>query len=199
VLIRGDAGEVILACHTKAFKFRGWPRGGCTLLPVLSCIVVCRIRMAAASPDSSEWKPEIIDVVYPGGVEMKLLVGYTGSGVGKDLLKLAVHRMQAYSGEVFLVTSLFGSEQTDTDQVIEAEQDLEWAKKYLEEQGITSQTHLLVRGNSPGEDIVQFADENGIDEIIIGVKNRSKVGKILFGSTAQYVILKSNCPVTSVK
>jgi nucleotide-binding universal stress UspA family protein len=130
---------------------------------------------------------------------MKLLVGYKGSAIGSDLLKLAVSRLQAYSGEVFLVTSLMGSEQTDADQVQEAEQDLEWAKKYLEEKGITSHTHLLVRGNYPGEDIIQFADEKGIDEIIIGVKNRSKVGKILFGSTAQYVILKSNCPVTSVK
>jgi nucleotide-binding universal stress UspA family protein len=130
---------------------------------------------------------------------MKLLVGYKGSAIGSDLLKLAVSRLQAYSGEVFLVTSLMGSEQTDADQVQEAEQDLEWAKKYLEEKGITSHIHLLVRGNYPGEDIIQFADENGIDEIIIGVKNRSKVGKILFGSTAQYVILKSNCPVTSVK
>jgi nucleotide-binding universal stress UspA family protein len=57
----------------------------------------------------------------------------------------------------------------------------------------------LVRGLRPGEDLVQFAKENGIDEIIIGVRRRSKVGKLVFGSTAQYVILNAPCPVVSVK
>ncbi|MGW8186758.1 MAG: universal stress protein, partial [Desulfobacterales bacterium] len=57
----------------------------------------------------------------------------------------------------------------------------------------------LVRGLSPGEDLVQFAKENRIDEIIIGVRRRSKVGKLVFGSTAQFVILNAPCPVVSVK
>lgn len=130
---------------------------------------------------------------------MKILVGYKGTNIGRDLLKLAAHRLKAYSGEVFLVTSLFGSDQTDTQQISKAEQHLANAKSFLDEQGIKCHTHLLVRGNSPGEDIVQFAIENEIDEIVIGVKSRSKVGKILFGSTAQFVILKAECPVTSVK
>ncbi len=130
---------------------------------------------------------------------MKILVGYKGANIGRDLLKLAAERIRARSGEVFIVTSLIGGERTNGNEVFEAEQNLEKAKRYLDEQGVTSQTHLLVRGNSPGEDIVQFAVEREIDEILIGVKSRSKVGKILFGSTAQYVILKAGCPVTSVK
>jgi len=130
---------------------------------------------------------------------MKILVGYKGANIGKDLLNLVVGRIRAYSGEVFVVTSLYGSKQTDPDQANEAERNLEAAKKYLDDQGIFNHTHLLIRGNSPGEDLVQFADENEVDEIVIGVKSRSKMGKILFGSTAQYVILKANCPVTSVK
>ncbi len=40
---------------------------------------------------------------------------------------------------------------------------------------------------------------NEIDLIFIGVKKRSKVGKLVFGSTAQYVILEAPCPVVSVK
>ncbi len=60
-------------------------------------------------------------------------------------------------------------------------------------------THLLVRGFTPGEDIVKFAKENNIDEILIGIKRRSKVGKLLFGSNAQFIILKAHCPVVTVK
>jgi nucleotide-binding universal stress UspA family protein len=57
----------------------------------------------------------------------------------------------------------------------------------------------LIRGLAPGEDIVEFAEENKSDEIVIGVKRRSKVSKLLLGSTAQFVILQATCPVVSVK
>jgi nucleotide-binding universal stress UspA family protein len=58
---------------------------------------------------------------------------------------------------------------------------------------------LLIRGLAPGEDILEFAKESNVDEIIVGVKRRSKVGKLLMGSTAQYVILQAPCPVVTVK
>ena len=51
----------------------------------------------------------------------------------------------------------------------------------------------------PGEDLVRFANENEIDQIIIGVKNRSKVGKLLLGSNAHYIIMEAPCPVLAVK
>jgi len=47
--------------------------------------------------------------------------------------------------------------------------------------------------------MVQFANDTKVSEIIIGVRRRSKVGKLLFGSTAQYVILEAPCPVVAVK
>ena len=50
---------------------------------------------------------------------------------------------------------------------------------------------MVVSDLESGEELVQFAVDNKIDEIIIGIRKRSKVGKLLFGSTAQYVIL--NC------
>ena len=44
-----------------------------------------------------------------------------------------------------------------------------------------------------------FCVVQNVDMIFIGVRRRSKVGKLLFGSTAQYVILNAPCPVVSVK
>ena len=85
-------------------------------------------------------------------------------------------------------------------QAIEdAERGLEWAKTLFDEKKIACKTHLLIRGLAPGEDLVEFAKESKIDEIVVGVKRRSKVGKLLMGSTAQFVILQAPCPVVSVK
>jgi len=75
---------------------------------------------------------------------------------------------------------------------------LEFAKALLEEDNIDCETHLLIRGFSSGEDLVPFAEDNQINEIIVGVRKRSKVGKLLMGSTAQHVILNAHCPVVSI-
>jgi len=130
---------------------------------------------------------------------MKILVGYKGVNLGKDLLKIAVEHAKAFKGEVLVVTSMMGGGKAEQLKIQEAEKNLEKVKKYFDEKGVSCQTHLLVRGLEAGDDIVNFAKEKGIEEIIIGVKSRSKVGKLLFGSTAQAVILQAECPVVVVK
>ncbi len=130
---------------------------------------------------------------------MKILVGYKGTDVGKDLMDIAVKHAKAFDGEIMIVTSMVGGEKSEKEEIIKAEKNLESAKAYFKDFGVASQTHLLVRGFDAGEDIVQFATENVVDEIIIGVRSRSKVGKLIFGSTAQVVILQAPCPVLTVK
>jgi nucleotide-binding universal stress UspA family protein len=53
--------------------------------------------------------------------------------------------------------------------------------------------------HNAGEALVEFAKNYKVDEIIIGVRRRSKVGKFFLGSTTQYVILNAPCPVVTVK
>jgi nucleotide-binding universal stress UspA family protein len=130
---------------------------------------------------------------------MKILVGYDGSNCAKDALHLSLVHAKAFGGQVEIVQSLPGGSATEAAQIKTAEEDLLFAKNACEEQGIPCQTHLLVRGMTPGEDLVKFAEDNQIDELIIGVKRRSKVGKLLFGSNAQYAILNAPCPVVTVK
>jgi len=130
---------------------------------------------------------------------MKILLGYKGVNVGKDLCGLAVKHAKAFNGEVLIITSMVGGDHTKAEEIAVAKENLKNVKKIFEDHGVKNETHLLIRGFSPSEDILDFASRNDIDEIIIGVKSRSKVGKIIFGSTAQSVILESKCPVVSVK
>lgn len=130
---------------------------------------------------------------------MKILIGYKGTDAGKDLMDVAVKQAKAVEGEILIVTSMVGGETSEAQEIADAEKNLEQAKAYFDDSGIKSQTHLLVRGFEAGEDIVKFAREKNVDEILIGVRSRSKVGKLIFGSTAQIVILDAHCPVLTVK
>ena len=130
---------------------------------------------------------------------MKILVGYDGTSAAKEALNLAKMHAKKFEATVDVVTSMEKGTEDQREDIEQAERGLEWAKSLFEENNIQCNTHLLIRGLPPGEDLVEFAKENEVDEIIVGVKRRSKVGKLLMGSTAQYVILQAGCPVVSVK
>jgi len=130
---------------------------------------------------------------------MKILVGYDGSNSAKEALTVAKKHAKAFKGSVDVITSMASGTENQQRDIEDAERGLEWARTVFEDAGVACKTHLLIRGLEPGEDIVQFAKENQANEIIVGVKRRSKVGKLLMGSTAQYVILQAGCPVVSVK
>ncbi len=130
---------------------------------------------------------------------MKILVGYDGSKVAEDALKMAQKHANAFKGDIFIVTSLEQGHTLQKEDIDKAEGKLEYLRTTFNLDDISCETHASVNYLSPGEDLVQFAKDNAIDEIIIGVRRRSKVGKLIFGSTAQYVILNAPCPVVTVK
>lgn len=130
---------------------------------------------------------------------MKLMVGYDGTNAAKEALKLAGRHAEAFGGEVHVVTSMPRGKADDQEKILSLESQLDWAKSTLESKGLNCKTHLLIRGLGAGEDLVEFAEENRIDQIFIGVKRRSRVEKILLGSTAQFVIIKAPCAVVTVK
>ena len=130
---------------------------------------------------------------------MKILVGYDGTNSAKEALDLVKSHAKVFGASVEVVTSMQKGTESERKDIEQAERGLEYAKSLLEEDGISCNTHLLIRGLTAGEDLVEFANENQIDQIVVGVKRRSKVGKLLMGSTAQYVILQAECPVITVK
>ena len=131
---------------------------------------------------------------------MKIMICYDGSNVARDAMNLAKAHAKVFGGKVYLVRSMEGGPEVPKRDFDNAERELtEFAESVFKEDGVNCESHLLIRGLNPGEDLVQFAEEYDVDEIIIGVRKRSKVGKLLFGSTAQYVILEASCPVVSIK
>jgi nucleotide-binding universal stress UspA family protein len=130
---------------------------------------------------------------------VKIIVGFDGSNVSREAIELAIEHANAFKAEIIIVHSMVGGPEIPRKDFEDAENNLEYEKNRLLDKKIPCESILSVRGLEAGEDLVQLADENKVEEIIIGVRRRSKVGKLLFGSTAQYVILNASCPVVSVK
>jgi nucleotide-binding universal stress UspA family protein len=130
---------------------------------------------------------------------MKFLIGYDGSNEAEDALKEAQTHANVFNADVYIVTSLEQSSTLGKAEIEKAEGELEYLRTPFNIDDIPCETFVAVSYLSPGEDLIQFAKENSVDEIFIGVKKRSKVGKFVFGSTAQYVILNAPCPVVVVK
>lgn len=134
---------------------------------------------------------------------MQILVGYDDSSPSKKALELGRKRAKALGAKVHVVTcyeqKFEDVTRHDLDALKTREARLEEVKKSLEGDGIECAVELIGNNLTSGETLVQYAEDHGIDEIVIGVQTTSRVGKLLFGSTAQYVILRAACPVTSVK
>jgi nucleotide-binding universal stress UspA family protein len=131
---------------------------------------------------------------------MKILVGYDGSKVSKEALKLAQQHATVSNANLVVVNAISRENPLQYHEIEKAEQRLEWdVKAILNGDPISYKTHLLINTKSAGEQLLCFAELENIDEIVIGVRKRFKTGKFFFGSTAQYVILHAPCPVLTVK
>ena len=133
---------------------------------------------------------------------MKFLVGYDGSNSAKDAVQLTKSHAKRFGAKVYAITCMTQTQDVskeDMEDMELADRELNHIKEAFEAEGIVCEARLLVSDLSDGETLVQFAAENDIDEIFIGVRRRSKVGKLLFGSAAQYIIIEAPCPVVTVK
>ena len=133
-------------------------------------------------------------------VIMKILVGYDGSNLGRSVLNLAREWAEAYSASIEVVFVMEQDRELQYPDIQKVEDMMQKeAKNIFNGHKIRYKTHLVVSNLKSGEELVEFAKQNKIDEIFIGVKRKSKAGKFFFGSTAQYVILNAPCPVVTLK
>jgi nucleotide-binding universal stress UspA family protein len=69
--------------------------------------------------------------------------------------------------------------------------------RFVEENGLNDAETAVLVGDA-GEELVKYAEENGIDMIIMGTHGRKGLEKIMFGSVAAEVVKKAKCPVLTV-
>ena len=130
---------------------------------------------------------------------MKILVPYNGTKESEAALELAKTQAKIFDAKLLVVSSSEGGKGEKPEDINKIKGDLERIQKDISEDGIECEVEQLARGLTPGEDIVLYAEENAIDQIYVGIRKKSRTSKLILGSTAQFIILKAKCPVTSVK
>jgi nucleotide-binding universal stress UspA family protein len=127
------------------------------------------------------------------------MVCYEETPVAEATLKLAQKYAQEWDVAIDVVSAFKREEPLSISQAKGMEEAFSaQIKEQFFHMDIPYHIHLLVDIYSPGEQLVTFSARKDYEFIFIGISKRSKVGKLLFGSTAQYVILNAPFPVMTV-
>jgi nucleotide-binding universal stress UspA family protein len=130
---------------------------------------------------------------------MILMICYDDSQNAQRALEEGLKVARQWCSTVYITTSIEKGMEKDLAFIKAAEEQLSDAKARFTRESILCETDILHHAQSPGDDLIDYAVKNKVEVIIIGIKKISKVGKMLFGSTAQQVILDAPCPVLTVK
>jgi nucleotide-binding universal stress UspA family protein len=144
------------------------------------------------------------------GIEMykRVLLPLDGSQVAEQALPHAVAQAEHFEAQLILLRVIEpfppvrGLSHTDLRQI--REQSQEWAGEYLDgiaetprKRGV-SVVKSTVEGQA-GTAILQFAEANQVDLIVICTRGRSGVSRWLMGSVADRVSRGANVPVLLVR
>ena len=132
---------------------------------------------AAAGVSNDSGTPQVTSVI---------VVGYSSAPEGRAALSRALDEARIRNSELVVVHA-------SPDEEIAA------LRAELAAAGIAHRIWQPDREMEPAEELINAAEAEGADFIIIGLRRRSPVGKLLLGSNAQRVLLDAACPVLAVK
>ncbi|HEU65155.1 MAG TPA: universal stress protein [Chloroflexi bacterium] len=147
----------------------------------------------------------------------RILVCLDGSKLAEQIIPYATEQALQFDSKVTLLqvmsipssiamASVAGA-LPQTGDVIEADVQrqeaeikacLDGVAQYLLEKGIDTEC-VTLGPSQPGETIVKYAQDNSFDLICIATHGHSGLGRVVFGSVADYVLRKSGLPILVIK
>ncbi|UPV74953.1 universal stress protein [Halorussus limi] len=90
-----------------------------------------------------------------------------------------------------------GSEEWYEEAKADSEAMFDEARAVADEYGVTLDSATEM--GRPSQTIVEYAEDEGFDQIVMGSHGRSGVSRILLGSVAETVVRRASMPVTVVR
>jgi nucleotide-binding universal stress UspA family protein len=130
---------------------------------------------------------------------MSIVVGYVLSPEGDAALEAAIAEAKLRGLSLFVLHSSRGGSTESGDEVLAYRDAGQAIRELLSKEGVAYEIHRYVLGNPPSRDVLRVADEQNAELIVIGIRKRSRVGKLILGSTAMEILLDAPCPVLAVR
>ncbi|MXV64146.1 universal stress protein [Natronorubrum sp. JWXQ-INN-674] len=134
----------------------------------------------------------------------RVLVAVDDSQEARDALKYALEQFPeatiyaAHVPEVQNISFDTSATASMTDEAEDrAEAILETAMTIAAEHDRTIEPELVF--GHPAKAMVSYAEENDIDQIVVGSRGKDGVKRVLLGSIAETIMRRANCPVTVVR
>lgn len=86
----------------------------------------------------------------------------------------------------------------DDDSVV-PDADVARIERELAASGVTARFQRFARGKTTVEEIEALVASKNFSMVVIGLRKRSRVGKLFLGSIAQEILLSVQCPIMAVK
>lgn len=134
----------------------------------------------------------------------KVLAGAHDTPEGRAAIRAAAAEAETDGAELHLVGFLErpkgeGPTASYTDDSKRLLHDVEEMGRRLVPDHLEVHSHVPTGVNRPSEAVLRVAAAESVDLIVIGLRQRSRVGKLLLGSNAQDILLAADCPVLAVK
>lgn len=122
---------------------------------------------------------------------MKLLLGLGGGDDSSRALEATVERVRETGDD--LTVAVIDDSDAETDREAVAER----ARERLAAAGVDGDVRLLA--GDPGGALVDLAESEGFDRIVLGGGETSPLGKVRLGTVREFVVLNANVTVTLVR
>jgi nucleotide-binding universal stress UspA family protein len=140
----------------------------------------------------------------------KILVPIDFSDYSKSALKYAINFAKKFNAELYLiyvVEPIIYPPDFSMGQIAIPTLDLGMDKRAFEELNKLAEKEIpkeliantIVKTGKPFIEIIESAEEENIDLIIIATHGHTGMEHILFGSTAEKVVRKAPCPVLTLR
>ena len=128
---------------------------------------------------------------------MTVVCGYVPTPEGRAALAAALVEAGRRGEDLVVLNTRHG--EAPVDPRYATDDDIAQVRQVLDGSEVPSRLEQRASGRGVAVDLLGLAADEHASMIVIGLRRRSPTGKIIFGSTAQQILLESETPVLAVK